>query len=355
MIRVFVVDDSAIVRQKLTKELNKYSDIQVIGTAIDPYVARDKIVKLDPDVITLDVEMPRMDGITFLKRIMRYFPKPVIIVSSLTEKGSSLALEAIEAGAIEVMCKPGGAYSVGDLSMQLANIIRAASKADIKKKDYYSYKTKPKKKQKNLKATPGKKKTLRSSKQVIAMGASTGGTEAIKQILLNLPADTPGILIVQHMPPQFTRTFAERLNSMCAMDVKEAEDGDKVMLGHVLIAPGNYHMLLRKSGAQYHVSIKDGPMVHHQRPSIDVLMRSVAQKAGKNAIGALLTGMGSDGAQGLLEMKKARSMTMVQNKESCVVFGMPQEALKIHAADLSLDINDMASAILRKVKQLQEQ
>ena len=355
MIRVFVVDDSAIVRQKLTKELNKHNDIQVIGTAIDPYVARDKIVKIDPDVITLDVEMPRMDGITFLKRIMQYYPKPVIIVSSLTDKGSSLALEALEAGAVEVMCKPGGAYSVGDLSMQLANVIRASAKADIKKKDYYTYKAKNRTKRKSKPANLARQKTGVSSKQIIAIGASTGGTEAIKQILFNLPADTPGILIVQHMPPQFTKTFAERLNSMCAMEVKEAEDGDKVKLGHVLLAPGNFHMLLRKSGADYSVSVKNGPMVHHQRPSIDILLRSVAQTAAHKAIGALLTGMGSDGAKGLLEMKKARSVTMVQNRESCVVFGMPQEALKLHAADLSLDINDMASTILRKVDHLKDE
>lgn len=348
MINVFVVDDSAIVRKKLTDELNKYSDIQVVGTAIDPYVARDKIVRLDPDVITLDIEMPRMDGITFLKKIMQYYPKPVIIVSSLTEEGSDLALEALEAGAVEVMCKPGGAYSVGDLSLQLANVIRAASKASIEKKDRYRYKNggdNPRIKKRKLKSQI-------SSNKIITMGASTGGTEAIKQVLLELPADSPGILIVQHMPPKFTTSFAARLDSLCKMEVKEAEDGDRVMLGRVLIAPGNYHMMVKRSGAEYFVKVKDGPMVHHQRPSVDVLFKSVAQAAGSNALGILLTGMGSDGADGLLEMKNAGAPTLAQNEESSVVYGMPREALNKGAVDRVVDINDMAKEILEIIEEM---
>lgn len=353
MIRVFIVDDSAIVRKKLTEELNKFQDIQVVGTAIDPYVARDKIVKLDPDVITLDVEMPRMDGVTFLKRIMRYFPKPVIIVSSLTRKGSDLALEAIEAGAVEVMCKPGGAFSVGDLSMQLANVIRAASKANLKKKEYYRYKTAPKPQKRRRKIRrPADRINRESSDKIIAIGASTGGTEAIKQVLLNLPADAPGIVIVQHMPPKFTTTFAARLNGMCEMEVKEAEDGDRVMLGRVLIAPGNYHMVLRRSGGEYYVNVKDGPLVHHQRPSVDVLFKSVAKSAGRNSIGVILTGMGSDGAEGLLKMKEALSVTMAQDEESSVVFGMPREAIKKGAAEHVLDINEISGRLMDEIEQM---
>jgi two-component system chemotaxis response regulator CheB len=355
LIRVFVVDDSAIVRKKLTDELNKYSDIQVVGTAIDPYVARDKIVRLNPDVITLDVEMPRMDGITFLKKIMRYFPKPVIIVSSLTESGSELALEAIEAGAVEVMCKPGGAYSVGELSLQLANVIRAASKANIKKKDVYRYKSngaaaqkaKPAKKKKS-----GDSKTRVSTDKIITIGASTGGTEAIKQVLLEMPADCPGILICQHMPPKFTTSFAARLNSLCKMEVKEAEDGDRVMLGRVLIAPGNHHMLLKRSGAEYFVKIKDGPMVHHQRPSVDVLFKSVARSAGKNAVGVILTGMGSDGADGMVDLKQSGAITIAQNEASSVVFGMPREAIRRGVVDYTLDINDVAGQLMDIVEEL---
>jgi len=353
VIRVFVVDDSAIVRQKLTNELNKYEDIQVVGTAIDPYVARDKIVKLNPDVITLDIEMPRMDGITFLKRIMQYYPKPVIIISSLTKEGSNLALEAIEAGAVEVMCKPGGAFSVGDLTLQLANVIRAAAKADIEKKKTYKYKKISERKKSVTKSRVIKKKGRETSDKIIAIGASTGGTEAIKQILLDLPADSPGILIVQHMPPQFTTSFAARLDSMCAMEVKEAEDGDRIMLGRVLIAPGNYHMLLRRSGGAYFVDIKNGPLVHHQRPSVDILFKTVAKHAGKNAIGIILTGMGSDGADGMLKMKEANAVTVAQNRASCVVFGMPHEAIKKRAVNYTLDINEIAGFITDKIVEME--
>ena len=349
MIRVFVVDDSAIVRKKLTDELNKYSDIQVVGTAIDPYVARDKMVRLDPDVVTLDVEMPRMDGITFLKKIMQYFPKPVIIVSSLTKRGSELALEAIEAGAVEVMSKPGGSYSVGDLSMQLANVIRAAAKAELQKKRVYAYKQHKQVAEATGEAEIDKKPatgTRISSDKILTIGASTGGTEAIKQLLLGMPADSPGTLIVQHMPPQFTTTFASRLNQLCKMEVKEAQDGDRVFLGRVLIAPGNYHMLLKRRGGEYYVKVKSGPMVHHQRPSVDVLFKSVAANAGRNAIGALLTGMGSDGADGMVKLREAGAITFAQSEESSIVFGMPREAIRRQAVDYIADINEMAGQIM---------
>lgn len=348
MIRVFVVDDSAVVRQKLTEDLNSYPDIEVIGTAMDPFLARDKIVKLNPDVITLDVEMPRMDGITFLKKIMRYFPKPVIIVSSLTKKGSELALQSIEEGAVDVIAKPGGAYSVGELSQQLANRIRAASHANVKKKDRYQYKINKQKGESSGGVEP--RPLLKTSDKIIAIGASTGGTEAIKQFLLGMPADSPGIIIVQHMPPKFTTSFADRLNQISKMQVKEAKNGDRVQLGRVLIAPGNYHMLLKRSGGEYHVNVKGGPLVHHHRPSVDVLFRSVAKNAGKNAIGILLTGMGADGALGMKEMKDAGATNFAQDEDSCVVFGMPKEAIKKEAVDYVEDINSMSERVLDLIR-----
>lgn len=353
MIRVFVVDDSAIVRKKLTEDLNKYPDIQVVGSAIDPYVARDKIVRLNPDVITLDVEMPRMDGITFLKKIMRFFPKPVIIISSLTKEGSALAIEALESGAVDVLCKPGGSYSVGDLTLQLARVIRAAAKANMKNKQIVEFKPiethKP-----EIQQTLSSSGLKHTTDKIIAMGASTGGTEALKQVLMGLPADTPGIVIVQHMPPKFTTAFAERLNSLVTLDVKEAEDGDRVLMGRVLIAPGNYHMLLKKSGADYYVQVKEGPMVHHHRPSVDVLFHSVAQVAGKNTVGVMLTGMGGDGSVAMKEMHDKGAFTIAQNEESCVVYGMPKEAVKLGAIDQILHLNDISAGIIEAVKHLNE-
>lgn len=353
MIRVFVVDDSAIVRKKLTEDLNKYPDIQVVGSAIDPYVARDKIVRLNPDVITLDVEMPRMDGITFLKKIMRFFPKPVIIISSLTKEGSTLAIEALEAGAVEVLCKPGGSYSVGDLTLQLAQVIRAAAKANMKNNQLFEFK--PQARHKPEIQTPVSSMGLKhTTDKIIAMGASTGGTEALKQVLMGLPADSPGIVIVQHMPPKFTTAFAERLNSLVPLEVKEAEDGDRVLMGRVLIAPGNYHMLLKKSGADYYVQVKEGPMVHHHRPSVDVLFHSVAQVAATNTVGVMLTGMGGDGSIGMKEMHDKGAFTIAQNEESCVVYGMPKEAVKLGAVDQILHLNDISTGIIEAVKRLSE-
>ena len=334
-IKVLVVDDSAVVRKVFTEQLSKQKGIKVVGTAPDPYVARDKIVKLKPDVITLDIEMPRMDGITFLRKLMKHFPMPVIIVSSLSAKGSNIALEALSLGALEVISKPSAAYSVGDMSIQLAEKIKAVSRAKIT----------PLSTQKtgDTKAVIVKSKALTATtNKIIAIGASTGGTEAIKKVLIPLPVNTPGIVVVQHMPAQFTTSFSERLDELCQMHVKEAKDGDTVTNGQVLIAPGNYHMLLKRSGARYYVNVKSGPLVHYQRPAVDVLFRSVAKYAGANALGIILTGMGKDGAAGMFSMKKAGAVNIAQDEKSCVVFGMPKEAISIGAVDHIHDIYSIA-------------
>lgn len=339
-IRVLIVDDSAIVRKIFSEELSKYSDIEVIGTAPDPYVARDKIVALKPDVITLDIEMPRMDGITFLKKLMRYFPLPTIVVSSLTTRGGKLTLEAIDSGAVDVIAKPGAAYTVGDMSAQLADKIRAAARARVVKNSGGAGEAVMNQPLRALAQT---------SNKVIAVGASTGGTEALKVMLMQMPPNSPGMVIVQHMPANFTTAFAERLNDLCQISVREAKDGDRLSSGLALIAPGNYHMLLRRSGAVYYVEIKTGPMVHHQRPAVDVLFKSTAQYAGANAIGVILTGMGADGAAGLLEMKNMGAGTIAQDENSCVVFGMPKEAIKLGAVDKILPIDQIAAQIIRMV------
>ncbi len=326
-IRVLVVDDSAVVRQTFTKELSRAPGIEVIGSAPDPYIARDKIVKLDPDVITLDIEMPRMDGVTFLRKLMHYHPVPVIIVSSLTPKGGELALEALQAGAIEIMCKPGAAYTVSEMSVELVDKIRAAARAGVQK---------PFPARSGAASSPAKIPKLamtRTTNKVLAIGASTGGTQALQGVLSTMPGNAPGILVVQHMPEHFTRAFADRLDTICEIDVKEAEDGDSVVPGRALIAPGNFHMLLRRSGARYFVQVKSGPLVSRHRPSVDVLFKSVARYAGGNAVGAILTGMGGDGAAGMLEMKESGAATIAQDEASCVVFGMPKEAINLGAAD----------------------
>jgi two-component system chemotaxis response regulator CheB len=344
-IRVLVVDDSAVVRKVFSEELSRERGIKVIGTAPDPYVARDKIVKLKPDVVTLDIEMPRMDGLTFLKKLMKYYPIPVIIVSSLTQKGGKMAMEALSNGALEVISKPSAAYSVGDMSVQLADKIRAVAQVNVKARI-------------NSNEKPGKKVNVLSAKalstttnKVIAIGASTGGTEAIKTVLTALPPNSPGIVIVQHMPAQFTTSFAERLDSLSEISVKEAKDGDSVVNGQALLAPGNYHMLMKRSGARYYVQVKQGPFVHHQRPAVDVLFKSVAQSAGGNAIGIILTGMGADGAAGLLQMKEAGAGTIAQNEKSCVVFGMPKEAIKIGAVEKVVGIQSIAKTALEMIGQ----
>ncbi|HPI02765.1 MAG TPA: chemotaxis response regulator protein-glutamate methylesterase [Candidatus Goldiibacteriota bacterium] len=334
MIKVLVVDDSAIVRKVLSLELSKTADIEVIGTAPDPYVARDKIVRLNPDVITLDIEMPKMDGITFLKKLMHYKPMPVIVVSSLTPAGSKLAFEAIQLGAVEVLCKPGEAYTVSDLAIELSDKIRAAAGANIKKILTA---------QDNTAADNIRLET--TTEKIVAIGASTGGTQAIRHILKAMPSNAPGMVIVQHMPENFTRSFSESLNNECVMQVLEAKDGDYVSTGRALIAPGNKHMVLRRSGAMYRVEIKDGPRVQRQRPSVDVLFHSVALSAGANAVGVILTGMGADGAEGMLKMKQAGAFNIAQDEASCVVFGMPQEAIKAGGVDLVAGLKKIPAAI----------
>ena len=292
-IKVLVVDDSAVVRKVFKEQLSRHPGITVIDTAPDPYIAREKIVKLKPDVITLDLEMPRMDGLTFLKKLMKHYPLPVIIVSSLSIKGSHLAMEALAIGALEVMAKPDNAYSVGDVSVQLAEKIKAVHAAKLPRSDHQ---------QTASKQVPiASMAPAKYANKIIAIGASTGGAEAIKNVLTQMPKNAPGIVVVQHMPAQFTKSFAGRLNELSPMYVKEAENGDAVKNGQVLIAPGNFHMLLKRKGAKYFVAVKTGPLVHYQRPAVDVLFRSVARLAGNNAVGIILTGMGKDGAQGLLK------------------------------------------------------
>ena len=339
MIKVLVVDDSAIVRKVITEELSKYDDIQIIGTAVDPYVARDKIVKLKPDVITLDMEMPRMDGLSFLAKLMKYLPMPVVVLSSLTPRDSELAIKALELGAVEVLCKPGASYSTKDIARPLIRAIRAAAHArldfDLEKAQVIDDKAS----QKNL--------LVETTHKVVAIGASTGGTKAIESILKGMPLSSPGTVIVQHMPESFTTSFAERLNKTCEIEVREARDKDHVVPGVALIAPGNYHMILRRSGANYLVRVKDGPQVHYQRPAVDVLFQSVAKSAGKNSVGVLLTGMGSDGAKGLQAMNNSGAYTIAQDEKTSIVFGMPKEAIKLGAVNKVVPLHQMPEEIIR--------
>ena len=338
MIRVLIVDDSAVVRKVLTEELSRYSDIEVVGTAVDPYAARDKIVLLKPDVITLDIEMPRMDGLSFLAKLMKHHPMPVVIVSSLTPKNSDMAIKALELGAVEVIHKLGSQYSATGISRELIRALRAAAVA-----------TPGKARQAAAAAAADPATTsidLKTTNRVLAIGASTGGTKAIEAALSRLPATAPGTVIVQHMPEHFTTTFAQRLNELCPMEVREARDNDSVVPGVALIAPGNRHIVLRRSGARYSVNIKDGPPIHHQRPSVDVLFLSVARGAGANALGVILTGMGADGANGLLAMRQSGAYTIAEDQQSCVVFGMPKEAVKIGAAQDVFPLHQISQAIL---------
>ncbi len=335
--RVLIVDDSAIVRRILSRELSRDPDIEVIGTAPDPFVARDMIVKLRPDAITLDIEMPRMDGVTFLRKLMKHHPIPTVIVSSLTPKGSELAMEAMDAGAVEVLNKPGEAYTVGDLSRILTSKVKAAALANL---SLY--------RKRALSTQPVKRLSMsRTTKKILAIGASTGGTQALQSVLSAMPAIAPGTVVVQHMPAGFTKAFADRLNQLCAMEVKEAEDNESVVQGKVLIAPGDKHMVFGRSGARYYVRLKHGPRVHHQRPAVEVLFKSVAKYAGANAVGVIMTGMGADGAGGLLEMKEAGAKTIAQDEASCVVFGMPGEAIKLGGADHVISLNNIPSSILK--------
>ena len=344
-IRVLIVDDSAVVRQTLREVLESDSEIEVIATAGDPFVAADRISEQVPDVITLDIEMPRMDGLTFLKKLMSQHPIPVVICSSLAEEGAQSTFRALEYGAVEIIAKPrmGTKQFLEDSRIEICNAVKSAAAARLSSLKP-SHTVEPK-----LNAdcilSPATRAMVETTEKVVAIGASTGGTEALKTVLEALPADCPGIVIVQHMPELFTRAFAQRLNGLCAITVKEAETNDTVIRGRALIAPGNHHMLLKRSGARYYVEIKDGPLVCRHRPSVDVLFRSAARYAGQNAVGVILTGMGDDGARGMLEMQQAGAKTLAQDEATCVVFGMPKEAIKLGAVQKILSLQAMAGAI----------
>ncbi len=349
-IRVLIVDDSAIVRQTLTAILSSDPMIEVIGTASDPYIAAQKIQKEVPTVITLDIEMPRMDGLTFLRKIMTQHPIPVVIISSLTQRGTETALRALEYGAVDIITKPqmDTKQFIEESKIKLCDAVKAAAIAKLKKHVGAPKLTvQPKYSADVVIPKTTSMSMLKTTDIVIALGASTGGTEAIRVFLEALPIDCPGVVIVQHMPEHFTRSFANRLNEICKITVKEAENGDTVLRGRALIAPGNKHMLLKRSGAKYYVEIKDGPLVNRHRPSVDVLFRSTARYAGRNALGVLMTGMGDDGAKGLLEMKEAGAKTVAQDEKTCVVFGMPKEAIKLGAADKVLPLEQIAAFVMK--------
>lgn len=342
-IKVLIVDDSALVRKILTTIIDANPDLEVVGTAPDPYVARDLIKQLNPDVLTLDVEMPRMDGLDFLERIMRLRPMPVVMISSLTERNSDITFRALELGAVDFVTKPklGIAEGLDEYADDIADKIRAAASARL-----LIAPTLPVAGARKIERLP-----LASTEKIICVGASTGGTEAIKDLLMDLPSDCPGIVIAQHMPPGFTRSFAERLNKLCVLNVKEAAGNERILPGHVFIAPGDKHLELRRSGADYVTALSDAPPVNRHRPSVDVLFNSAAVSAGKNALGVILTGMGKDGAQGLLMMKATGSFTLAQDEASCVVYGMPREAVQLGAADKVLPLSEIADALLNKLRE----
>ncbi len=357
-IKVLIVDDSAVVRQTLQSILSSDSEIEVMGTASDPFFAAKKISQEVPDVITLDVEMPRMDGLTFLKKIMSQHPIPVVIISSLTAKGTETALRALEYGAVEIFAKPqvDTKKFIEESKIRLCDAVKAAALSKIKRRTIMSpadFPVQPKYSADAIlpKFTPTDTSMIKTTELVVAVGASTGGTDALRIFLEAMPVDCPGIIIVQHMPENFTKSFANRLNEICPIHVKEAENGDTVLRGRALIAPGNHHMLLKRSGAKYYVEIKDGPLVNRHRPSVDVLFRSTARYAGRNAIGIIMTGMGDDGASGLLEMKEAGAKTIAQDEKTCVVFGMPNEAIKHGAVDKILPLEQIAGHTLMLDKQ----
>jgi two-component system chemotaxis response regulator CheB len=395
-IKVLIVDDSAIVRKILSETISSEPDMEVVGTAPDPYVARDKILSLHPDVLTLDIEMPRMDGITFLKRLMHHHPIPTIIVSSLGQASCAATLEALRCGAVDVMAKPSGPYSVGDLRHSLAAKIRGAAGARPRPASDIVPAVVPEQKPVSpapvqrpvasvipaqKPAAPSQKVTSIAQAQnaqpqtatsiapetktapsclsglpldprtIIAIGASTGGTVAIQEIMLQLPADMPPMVVTQHIPAGFSLAFANRLNKLCRMEVREAVDGDMLRRGLALIAPGDYHMLLRRAGAGYMVELQQGPQVCYQRPSVDVMFASVAQTAGTNAIGVILTGMGNDGARGMLSMRRAGAFTIGQDEPSCVVYGMPREAKRIDAVCTVASLNDIPRVLTDTVRQ----
>lgn len=347
--KVLIVDDSAMVRQTLMEVLSSDRDIDVIGAAADPYIAARKMQDEAPNVIMLDVEMPRMDGITFLQKIMSQHPIPVVICSSLAHEKSETALKALEYGAVEIIQKPtmGTKDFLRESKIRICDSVKAASVAKIQKIQYYK-KVAPKLTADAVLPKPKNKAMIKTTEKVVAVGASTGGTEALRILFEALPPDAPGMVVVQHMPENFTRAFAKRLDGICQVSIKEAANNDTVLRGQVLIAPGNHHMLLKRSGARYYVEIKSGPLVSRHRPSVDVLFRSAARYAGKNAIGVIMTGMGDDGAKGLLEMKEAGAFTIAQDEATSIVFGMPHEAIKLNAVDKVLGLPSISGAVLRE-------
>lgn len=349
-IRVLIVDDSALVRQTLKEIIDSDADLEVMGTASDPYIAANKIRYEIPDVISLDVEMPRMDGITFLQKIMTQHPIPVVICSSLTPQNSTTALKALELGAVEIIQKPrlGTKQFLYESKIRICDAIKAASKVHVKRISKMLHKVEPKYTADAILPKPKTNAMVKTTEKVVVVGASTGGTEALRVLLQALPIDSPGLVIVQHMPEHFTAAFASRLNGICSVTVKEAENNDTVLRGRVLIAPGNRHTLLKRSGARYYVEVKDGPLVCRHRPSVDVLFRSAARYAGNNAVGVIMTGMGDDGSRGLLEMKQTGAYTIAQDEATSIVFGMPNEAIKIGAVDKIAALDAIAVNILRQ-------
>ncbi len=350
-IRVLIVDDSAVARQTLEKVLSSDPEIEVMAKASDPFIAADKILREIPDVITLDVEMPRMDGLTFLQKIMSQHPIPVVICSSLTEAGSETALRALEYGAVEIIMKPriGTRRFLEEAKVRICDAVKAAAMARITRVTPATRLVVPKLSADVILAKRTSNAMVKTTEKVVVVGASTGGTEALRDLLEAMPPDAPGIVIVQHMPEHFTRAFATRLDSLCRISVKEAADNDTVIRGRALIAPGNHHILLKRSGARYYVEIKDGPLVSRHRPSVDVLFRSAARYAGKNCIGVIMTGMGDDGAKGMREMKEAGSFTIAQDEESCVVFGMPKKAVELGAVDRVAHLKNIPNIVLNSL------
>jgi two-component system chemotaxis response regulator CheB len=356
-IKVMIIDDSAVVRQVMSGVLSADAGVEVIGAVADPIFAMERMKRQWPDVILLDVEMPRMDGITFLRKLMSERPTPVVICSTLTEAGAATTLEALAAGAVTTITKPkvGLKEFLHDASSELTNAIRVAAKANLRKRASGSTAARapaqggpvPSKNSADVILAPAREKAMtRTTERVVAIGTSTGGTQALEHVLTQLPAVCPGIVIVQHMPPMFTAAFASRLNSVCEIEVREAKNNDRVMPGTALLAPGGKHLLLKRSGALYYVEVKEGPPVNRHCPSVDVLFRSAAACAGSNALGVIMTGMGDDGARGLKEMRDAGAHTIAQDEASCVVFGMPREAIRLDAAERVIPLDDVPRAIL---------
>ncbi len=349
-VKVLVVDDSAMVRQTLAEILSSDSAIDVVGTAADPFAAAKKLEEVVPDVITLDIEMPRMDGITFLRKLMSQHPLPVVICSSLTQDGAETTLKALELGAVEIITKPkvGTKQFLEESRIRICDAVKAAARTTVRKKPL----GKALKPEPSLSAdamVPGvaSRAMVQTTEKICVVGASTGGTEALRIFLEAMPPDCPAIAIVQHMPEHFTAAFSRRLDSLCRISVKEASDNDTMLRGQALIAPGNKHMMLKRSGARYYVEVRDGPLVRRHRPSVDVLFRSASRYAGRNAVGVIMTGMGDDGALGMKEMFDAGAFTMAQDEATCVVFGMPQEAIKLDGVHKVLPLQGLAAAAVR--------